>query len=127
MPSSAQFLAGLLRRAHGNQEMIGRTPARYTPKIEAMIEKKHHVRRFRHVHLQNLLEVLPWSCTVWVPNPSPTLDKNLASMGPGILSSIGVGVWRKAPEAFPDSNTIACRWKLSPEVFLRIVYANKYA
>ena len=40
-----------------------------------------------------------------VPNPSPTLDKNLASMGPGILSSIGVGVWKKAPEAFPDSNT----------------------
>ena len=26
-------------------------------------------------------------------------------MGPGILSTIGVGVWRKAPEAFPDSNT----------------------
>ena len=26
-------------------------------------------------------------------------------MGPGILSSIGVGVWRKAPEAYPDSNT----------------------
>ena len=24
---------------------------------------------------------------------------------PGILSSIGVGVWRKAPETFPDSNT----------------------
>ena len=40
-----------------------------------------------------------------MPNPSPTLDKNLASMGPGILSSIGVGVWRKAPEAFPGSNT----------------------
>ena len=40
-----------------------------------------------------------------VPNPSPTLDKNLASMGPGILSSIGVGVWRKGSEAFPDSNT----------------------
>ena len=39
------------------------------------------------------------------PNPSPTLDKNLASMGPEILSSIGVGVWRKAPEVFPDSNT----------------------
>ena len=36
--------------------------------------------------------------------PSPTLDKILASMGPGILSSVGVGVWRKAPEAFPDSN-----------------------
>ena len=40
-----------------------------------------------------------------MPNPSPTLDKNLASMGPGILSSIEAGVWRKAPEAFPDSNT----------------------
>ena len=40
-----------------------------------------------------------------MPNPSSTLDKNLVSMGPGILSSIGVGVWRKAPEAFPDSNT----------------------
>ena len=39
-----------------------------------------------------------------MPNPSPTLDKNLASMGPGILSSIGAGVWRKAPEAFADSN-----------------------
>ena len=38
-------------------------------------------------------------------NPSATLDKNLASMGPGILSSVGVGVWGKAPEAFPDSNT----------------------
>ena len=25
-------------------------------------------------------------------------------MGPEILSSIGVGVWRKAPEAFPDSD-----------------------
>ena len=42
---------------------------------------------------------------VRLPNPSPTLDKNLASMGPGIFISIGVGVWRKAPEAFPDSNT----------------------
>ena len=40
-----------------------------------------------------------------VPNPSPTLDKYLASMGPGILSSIGVGVWRKAPEAFPQHCT----------------------
>ena len=40
-----------------------------------------------------------------VPNPSPTLDKNLASMGPGILSSIGVGVWKKGPEALSDSNT----------------------
>ena len=30
---------------------------------------------------------------ILVPNPSPTLDKILASMGPGILSSVGVGVW----------------------------------
>ena len=37
--------------------------------------------------------------------PQPNNGKNLASMGPGILSSIGVGVWRKAPEALPDSNT----------------------
>ena len=37
--------------------------------------------------------------------PRPTLDKNLASMGPGILSSIGVGVWRRVLEAFPNSNT----------------------
>ena len=42
---------------------------------------------------------------IQVPNPSPTLDKNLASLGRGILSSVGVGVWGKAPEAFPDSNT----------------------
>ena len=42
---------------------------------------------------------------IQMPNPSPTLDKNLASMGPGISSSIGVGVWRQAPEAFPGSNT----------------------
>ena len=40
-----------------------------------------------------------------MPNPGPTLDKNLASMGPEILSSVGVGVGRKAPEASPDSNT----------------------
>ena len=40
-----------------------------------------------------------------VPNPSPTLDKDLASIGPAILSSIGGGVWRKAPETSPDSNT----------------------
>ena len=27
----------------------------------------------------------------------PILDKNLAPIGPGILSSIGAEVWRKAP------------------------------
>ena len=26
-----------------------------------------------------------------MPNPSPTLEKNLASMGPGILSVLGLG------------------------------------
>ena len=40
-----------------------------------------------------------------VPSPSPTLDETLACMGTGILSSIEVGVYRKAPGAFPDSNT----------------------
>ena len=41
-----------------------------------------------------------------VPNPDPTLDKNLASIGPGNLSGIRVGVWRQRPEAFSESNTI---------------------
>ena len=38
------------------------------------------------------------------PDRSPVLDKNRAPMGPEILSSTGVGAWRKAPMAFPDSN-----------------------
>ena len=39
------------------------------------------------------MRVLGKSCVlpIRVPNPSPKLDKNLASMGPGILSSVGVG------------------------------------
>ena len=37
---------------------------------------------------------------------SPVLDKNLAPMGPEILSSTGAGVWRKAPRAFPDSSSV---------------------
>ena len=41
-----------------------------------------------------------------LPNPSPVLDKNRAPMGPGILSSTGARVWRKAPMAFPDSNSV---------------------
>ena len=36
----------------------------------------------------------------------PVLDKNRAPMGPGILSSTGAGVWRKAPMAFPDSSSV---------------------
>ena len=36
-----------------------------------------------------------------VPNSSPVLDKNVALMGPGILSSTGVG-----SGALPDSNSV---------------------
>ena len=42
---------------------------------------------------------------IWLPDPSPVLDKNRAPMGPEILSSTGAGVWRKAPMAFPDSSS----------------------
>ena len=38
--------------------------------------------------------------------PSPVLDKNRAPMGPEMLSSTGAGVYRKAPEAFPDSSSV---------------------
>ena len=48
---------------------------------------------------------LSLSLSMRAPNPSPALDKNPASMGPGILSSTGAGVWRKAPKAFPDSSS----------------------
>ena len=41
-----------------------------------------------------------------VPDPSPVLDKNRARMGPEIISSTGAGIWRKAPKAFPDSNSV---------------------
>ena len=41
-----------------------------------------------------------------LPDPSPVLDKNLAPMGPEILSSTGAGVWGKAPMAFPDSSSV---------------------
>ena len=41
-----------------------------------------------------------------LPNPSPVLDKILRPMIPGILSSTGAGVWRKAPKAFPDSSSV---------------------
>ena len=37
---------------------------------------------------------------------SPVLDKNLAPMGPEILSNTRAGVWRKAPKAFPDSSSV---------------------
>ena len=40
-----------------------------------------------------------------VPNASPVLDKNRAPTGPEILSSTGVGVWRKASKGFPDSSS----------------------
>ena len=40
-----------------------------------------------------------------VPNPSPVLDIQ-APMGPENLSSTGVGVWRKAPKAFPAPTSV---------------------
>ena len=49
---------------------------------------------------------LSLSLSMRVPNPSPVLDKNPALMGPEILSSTGAGVWRKAPKAFPGSNSV---------------------
>ena len=41
-----------------------------------------------------------------LPDPSPVLDKNRVPMGPGILSTTGAGVYRKAPKAFPDSSSV---------------------
>ena len=41
-----------------------------------------------------------------LPNPSQVLDKNLAPIGPEILSSTKAGVWGKAPMAFPDSGSV---------------------
>ena len=41
-----------------------------------------------------------------LPDPSPVLDNRRAPMGPESLSSTGVGVWRKAPMAFPDSSSV---------------------
>ena len=55
---------------------------------------------------------------MWVPNPSPRLDKNLAFMAPGILSSIGVGGWKKGPEPFSDSNT-------TPDIFQHVNSQNR--
>ena len=64
--------------------------------------------------------------TIRVPNPSPTLDKNLASMGLGILSSIGVGVWSKAPEAFPDSNTTLDTFQSASIIFRPSLTASDF-
>ena len=41
-----------------------------------------------------------------VPDPSPILAKNRAPIGAEILSSTGAGVWRRAPEGFPDSSSV---------------------
>ena len=41
-----------------------------------------------------------------VPNPSPVLDEHCAALGPGLLSSTVAEVWRKAPGAFPHSNSV---------------------
>ena len=44
-----------------------------------------------------------------VPDPSPVVDKNRASMGPEILSGTEAGVWREAPVAWPESSSVPDR------------------
>ena len=44
--------------------------------------------------------------SMMVANCSPVLDKNLAPMGPGIFANTGAEVWRKAPGALSDSNSV---------------------
>ena len=61
-----------------------------------------------------------------VPNPSPVLDQNCASMGPEIISSTGAGVWRKAPKAFPHSHSVLDKFPSAklinlPNVFLETI------
>ena len=51
-----------------------------------------------------------------VPNPSPVLVNNPAPMGPDILSSTGAGVWRKAPNAFPDSSSVLDKFQSAKKV-----------
>ena len=38
--------------------------------------------------------------------PKRSTDKNRAPMGPEIVSITVAGVWRKAPNAFPDSTSV---------------------
>ena len=47
---------------------------------------------------------------VRLPNHSPVLERNRAPMGPEILSRTGAGVWRKAPGAFSDSNSVLVKF-----------------
>ena len=58
--------------------------------------------------------------------PAQHWIKNPASMGPGILFSIGVGVWRKASEAFPDSNTTLDIFQSTMLAGLRIMSGNLF-
>ena len=52
-----------------------------------------------------------------VPNSIPSvLDKNLAPMGPRNLSRTGALVWRKAPGAFPDSNSVLGQFESAIEI-----------
>ena len=56
------------------------------------------------------------SLSMKLPNPSPVLDKNRAPMGPEILSSAGARVWRKAPKAFPDYNSVLDKFQLALKI-----------
>ena len=51
-----------------------------------------------------------------LPDPRPELVKNRAPMGPEILSSIGAGVWRKAPVAFPDSSSVLDKFQSAKSI-----------
>ena len=54
-----------------------------------------------------------------VPNPSPVLDKNYAPMGPESLSSTGARVWRKAPKAFLDSDSVLDKFQSAIQGLMR--------
>ena len=69
------------------------------------------------------------SLSMRVVNCSPILDKILALVGPETLYSTGAGVWRKAPEALPDSSSVlnfGLRGRLTWGVRSSISLAHRY-
>ena len=51
------------------------------------------------------------------PIPAQHWITHFAPMGPGILSSTGAEVWRKAPGAFPDSNSVLDKFQSATFAF----------
>ena len=95
-------------RAHTNVWVMG-CMRMLTDTVSLRLQISSRCACYKHTGKPLFIQCGYWEelCSPYaVLNPSPTLDKNLASMGPGIVSSVGVGVWNKAPEALPDSNTI---------------------